>query len=69
MVTASSTNGNIFLGGLGTDTALGGIGNDFLAGGGIAQGRAGRDSLSGGRNADFFFAEFSGWTRPTDRPS
>ncbi|WP_284615604.1 hypothetical protein [Aquabacterium humicola] len=55
-----STNGNIFLGGLGTDTAFGGVGNDFLAGGGIAQGRTGRDYLSGNRNADFFFAEFSG---------
>lgn len=55
-----STNGNIFLGGLGVDTAFGGVGNDFLAGGGIAQGRTGRDYLSGNRNADFFFAEFSG---------
>lgn len=55
-----STNGNIFLGGLGTDTALGGNGNDFLAGGGIAQGRVGADTLYGGRNADFFFAQFAG---------
>jgi len=31
-----NTDGNIFLGGLGTDTAKGGIGNDFLAGGGVA---------------------------------
>ncbi len=54
-----NTDGNIFLGGLGIDTALGGIGNDFLAGGGVAQGRGGYDYLSGGRNADFFFAEFS----------
>ena len=54
-----STDGNIFLGGLGADTAFAGIGNDFLAGGGIAQGHAGSDMLSGGRNADFFFAEFS----------
>ena len=53
------TNGNIFLGGLGVDTAFGGVGNDFLAGGGVAQGRAGVDTLSGGRNADFFFAEFA----------
>ena len=30
-----STDGNIFLGGLGADTAFGGIGNDFLAGGGV----------------------------------
>ena len=37
------TNGNIFLGGLGADTAFGGIGNDFLAGGGIAQGHGGWD--------------------------
>lgn len=55
-----NTNGNIFLGGLGVDEAFGGIGNDFLAGGAIAQGRTGSDVLRGGRNADFFFAEFSG---------
>jgi len=55
-----NTNGNIFLGGLGVDEAFGGIGNDFLAGGAIAQGRTGMDVLRGGRNADFFFAEFSG---------
>lgn len=56
-----STNGNIFLGGLGGDTALGGVGNDFLVGGGVAQGRPTSviDTLSGGRNADFFFAELS----------
>lgn len=30
-----STDGNIFLGGLGDDKAFGGIGNDFLAGGGV----------------------------------
>lgn len=54
------TNGNIFLGGLGHDVAATGDGNDFLAGGGIAQGHGGMDVLSGGRNADFFFAEFSG---------
>ncbi len=53
-----NTDGNIFLGGLGADTALGGIGNDFLAGGGtVATG--GNDFLSGGRNADFFFVELS----------
>ncbi|MBV5310680.1 hypothetical protein [Chromatium okenii] len=34
-----STDGNIFLGGLGIDTAFGGIGNDFMAGGGVAAGR------------------------------
>lgn len=50
-----STNGNIFLGGMGSDTALGGIGNDFLTGGG----GKGSDRLVGGRNADFFFAELS----------
>jgi hypothetical protein len=55
-----STNGNIVLGGLGTDRILGGNGNDFLAGGGIAQGRVGSDTLFGGRNADFFFAQFAG---------
>lgn len=55
------SDGNVFLGGLGADKAFGGVGNDFLAGGGIAQGRTGvRDELRGGRNADFFFAEFSG---------
>jgi hypothetical protein len=53
----TKTNGNIFLGGLGTDTAFGGIGNDFLAGGGSASGDG--DNLRGGRNADFFFAELS----------
>ena len=55
-----ATNGNIFLGGLGHDTAFGGNGNDFLAGGGIAQGHGGTDVMAGVRNADFFFAEFSG---------
>jgi hypothetical protein len=78
-----NTDGNIFLGGLGADTALGGLGNDFMAGGGVATGRfvdevnaqgnlvirdtlfdkivpgTRADVLSGGRNADFFFAEFS----------
>jgi len=34
-----NTDGNIFLGGLGADTALGGIGNDFLAGGGVSNDR------------------------------
>lgn len=55
-----ATNGNVFLGGLGVDVAFGGDGNDFLAAGGIAQGRTGMETLRGGRNADFFFAEFSG---------
>lgn len=57
-----STNGNIFLGGLGADIALSGDGNDFLAGGGIAQKHVPAgvvDYLSGGRNADFFFTELS----------
>jgi hypothetical protein len=54
-----NTNGNVFLGGLGVDTAFGGLGNDFMTGGGVAQGRSGSDRLSGGRNADFFFAEFA----------
>ena len=55
------TNGNIVLGGLGGDTVFGGIGNDFLTGGGVAATRAAGviDSLSGGRNADFFFVEMS----------
>lgn len=53
-----STDGNIVLGGLGADNIKGGIGNDFLAGGGVAGGH-GTDTLSGGRNADFFFAELS----------
>ena len=34
-----NTDGNIYLGGLGVDTAFGGIGNDFMAGGGVAAGR------------------------------
>lgn len=73
-----NTDGNIVLGGLGVDTIFGGIGNDFLTGGGIASARiaqardawiakggtaanfvAPSDSLSGGRNADFFFVELS----------
>ncbi len=54
-----NTDGNIVLGGLGADRIFTGIGNDFLAGGGIAQGSGGQDVLSGGRNADFFYAEFS----------
>lgn len=93
-----STDGNIYLGGLGVDTALGGIGNDFMTGGGVAGSRfeqriingithvidthTGQDAvlppnglptnsntpgdyLSGGRNADFFFAELS-LLDPTD---
>jgi hypothetical protein len=59
-----STDGNIFLGGLGNDIAYGGVGNDFLAGGGVAQGSLTTgDVMYGGRNADFFFAEFSGLDR------
>jgi hypothetical protein len=58
-----STNGNIFLGGLGADTAFGGTGNDFLAGGGHPTVNAvtpgGGDVLHGGRNADFFFAQLA----------
>lgn len=54
-----NTDGNIVLGGLGADRIFAGIGNDFLAGGGLAQGSGGQDVLSGGRNADFFYAEFS----------
>ena len=73
-----TTDGNIVLGGLGVDTVYGGIGNDFLTGGGIAAERvataraawiasggtaanfvAPSDTLSGGRNADFFFVELS----------
>ncbi len=34
-----NTDGNIFLGGLGADTAYGGIGNDFMAGGGVSNAR------------------------------
>jgi len=64
-----STNGNVFLGGLGHDVAFGGDGNDFLAGGGIAQNHGGRDVLRGGRNADFFFAEFSGIDRTDGGPT
>ncbi len=54
-----NTDGNIFLGGLGADTALGGIGNDFMVGGGVATGNTGGDTMYGGRNADFFFGELS----------
>ncbi|MER2538975.1 MAG: hypothetical protein ABTQ26_07020, partial [Azonexus sp.] len=53
-----STDGNIVLGGMGSDTILGGIGNDFIAGGGtLATG--GADTISGGRNSDFIFTELS----------
>jgi hypothetical protein len=57
----TGSDGNIFLGGLGSDTALAGVGNDFLAGGGVGQFNdgVGFDYMDGGRNADFFFAEFS----------
>ncbi|MBK1693699.1 hypothetical protein CKO09_02940 [Chromatium weissei] len=34
-----NTDGNIFLGGLGVDVAFGGIGNDFMAGGGVSANR------------------------------
>lgn len=55
-----STNGNIVLGGLGGDTILGGIGNDFITGGGVfSNNPLETDQLSGGRNADFFFVDFS----------
>ncbi|MDX9962518.1 hypothetical protein [Desulfobacter postgatei] len=54
-----STNGNIFLGGLGADSAAGGIGNDFMAGGGVAETNTGEDYMFGGRNADFFFVSLS----------
>jgi hypothetical protein len=64
-----ATNGNIFLGGLGADTASGGTGNDFIAGGGIAQGHGGTDVMYGMRNADFFFAEFSGLDATDGGPS
>ena len=43
-----TTDGNIYLGGLGVDTAFGGIGNDFMAGGGVA---AGRFTLTGAVDA------------------
>ncbi len=67
-----STNGNIVLGGLGSDILLGGIGNDFLAGGGVASNAATQtstgDILEGGRNADFFFVELSRLD-PSDSPA
>ncbi len=44
-----STNGNIYLGGMGRDEVLAGIGNDFLVGGGIA----GRDGI--GLPSDTFY--------------
>lgn len=59
-----STDGNVVLGGMGADTILTGIGNDFIAGGGtLATG--GSDIISGGRNADFIFTELS-LLSPTD---
>lgn len=54
----TSTDGNIFLGGMGNDTAYGGIGNDFMAGGGTLAG-GGQDTVNAGRNADFVFVELS----------
>jgi hypothetical protein len=58
-----NTDGNIFLGGISDDVAYGGIGNDFLAGGGFFVDTDdegwGYDYLFGGRNADFFFVEIS----------
>jgi hypothetical protein len=53
------TNGNIFLGGLGADVVLPGVGNDFIAGGGVAGQNSGNDEIQGGRNADFIYIELS----------
>lgn len=58
-----STNGNIVLAGLGADSIFTGIGNDFIAAGGVAVSReGGRDFVSAGRNSDFIFAELSAMT-------
>ena len=51
-----NTDGNIVLSGQGADTIYGGIGNDFIAAGGVVEGQ---DTVYGGRNADFFFVEVS----------
>jgi len=48
-----STNGNIVLGGSGSDTIFTGIGNDFVSTGG------GNDEVKLGRNADFLVQELS----------
>lgn len=53
------TNGNIFLGGLGADVVLTGVGNDFIAGGGVAGQNPGHDEIQSGRNADFIYIELS----------
>ena len=53
------TNGNIFLGGLGADVVQPGVGNDFIAGGGVAGQNSGHDDIQGGRNADFIYVELS----------
>jgi len=44
-----NTDGNIFLGGLGVDRASGGIGNDFMSGGGVAADRFQDEVISGGQ--------------------
>ena len=50
----NATDGNIVLGGSGSDTLIGGIGNDFFsAGAGFG------DDIRGGRNADFIYHELS----------
>jgi len=50
-----STDGNIYLGGMGRDEALAGIGNDFLVGGGIAgQVAIGLPSGGGGAFFDYY---------------
>ncbi len=48
-----STDGNIYLGGLGVDTAFGGLGNDFMVGGGVALGRFIPQVTSTGGNINF----------------
>ena len=69
-MTAPATSGNI-VSGYGADIILGGIGNDFIAGGGVQSNASTQtstgDILEGGRNADFFFVELSRLD-PSDSP-
>lgn len=57
-----NTDGNIFLGGLGIDTAFGGIGNDFMAGGAVAAGRYVPTGEFDGTGAPLFTDTLTGLT-------
>jgi Ca2+-binding RTX toxin-like protein len=59
-----STDGNIYLGGLGVDEAFGGVGNDFMAGGGVAEGRFVYDAL--GKLVDTFTGKVLPGSAPSD---